>query len=134
MNYKSDMEQNDNNQPKQQPVKSQDPKIYADGDQLLDLVMKLVPNIQKLYRYNLGTEMLTMAIRMNLEMRHANSARGKDKLPHIEMVLDYQGTLELILRKLLDHRVISSQQHAPFLLALTSIGRQANGWKNYYSD
>lgn len=117
-----------------QTHKPQEPKIFSDGDKLLDLVMTLVPKIQKLYRYNLGSEMLTLSIRMNLEMRQANSARGKEKLPHINMVLDCQGTLELMLRKLHDHRVISSEQHAQFIVTLTSIGKQANGWKNYYSE
>ena len=111
----------------------QGPQIYAEGDRLLDLLMQLMPNIKRLYQYNIGSELLTMAVRLNLKMRQANSARGKDKLPFIDDILNYHGMIELLLRKMHDSGIISSKMHAQFILVLTSIGKQANGWRNHYS-
>ncbi|MBR4363472.1 MAG: four helix bundle protein [Prevotella sp.] len=107
--------------------------IFLDSYELLSQLTVLIPRIPRVYRFSLGSRMMDDCLNMIWHIRRANSAYGQDKLPAINLILDDHGQLEMLFRLLFEQRVITSKQYAPYMLLLTKIGKQANGWKKHYS-
>lgn len=67
-----------------------------------------------------GVEMLVLIFRANV---------SRNKVPHIELLLERLQVVELILRLSKDKHFISTKQYANAILVTDSIGKQATGWK-----
>lgn len=105
--------------------------IYLDTYELLRRLMRLVPRLPKVYRYNIGQRLLDTCLDLMVLIYETNASR--EKLPLLERLLRKYEVLTMLMRLLFEEQQLTSQQYAPYVELLAKIGRQATGWKNHYS-
>lgn len=115
-------------------AKNEELPIFLDTYAVLTHLLDLVPRLPKVYRYNVGQRMLDACLDMiGLEFE-ANSQYGAAKVPLIDRLLNRLSMLRMLLRQMMEHKVIDSRQLALYILLMDKIGKQANGWKKHYSE
>ncbi len=95
--------------------------------ELLDLAVDMVRNMPRDVKATLGSVIRDECIRMLLMIAKANAAR--DKVPHIDALLESREAVELMLRTCHDKRFISHAQWARAVELMNTIGQQAGGWR-----
>ena len=105
-----------------------------DSYELLTHLLTLVPNMPKVFRFNVGQRMLDACLDMIGLVFEANSQYGAAKIPYLDRLMNRHSMLRMLLRQMKEHDVIDSRQMARYIILLDKIGKQANGWKKHYSD
>lgn len=67
-----------------------------------------------------------MCVRIALLVAKANASR--DKVPHLDELLELVMEVELMIRLAKDMKFISIAQYANAVLLTNTVGKQANGW------
>jgi hypothetical protein len=101
--------------------------IYKVTYDLLTLITKLTANMNRDFKRSLGDELRKDCVSLVRLVYRANSARNK--VPHLEMLLENLQVIELTLRLSVDMRLISHGQYAAAIELTDKIGKQAQGWK-----
>jgi len=70
-----------------------------------------------------------LCVDMVLLIFKANCAR--DKVPHLDTLLERLEELNLLLRLCRDKRFISTSQYAKAIELTASVGKQTNGWRKH---
>jgi hypothetical protein len=104
--------------------------IYKVSYDLLDASVDFVANMPRSFKSVIGSRVSQLCLDLVLLIYRANCAR--DKVPHIEQLLERTQELEMWFRLLSDKRFISKAQHAKAIALTTSVGKQANGWKKHH--
>lgn len=108
--------------------------IYRAAYELLDIVTDLVKNMPRDFKRSIGEKINTECIEIMVLVFRANVAA--DKSPHLTELIERLQVIELLLRLSMDkrlgtnQRLISRDGYARAVEQTTSIGKQANGWKN----
>jgi hypothetical protein len=102
--------------------------IYKVAYDLLDVVTDLVKNMQRDFKRSIGEKINVECIEITVLVFHANV--GQDKSPHLTELLERLQVIELLVRLAMDKRLISRAGYAKAVELTTSIGKQANGWRN----
>jgi hypothetical protein len=102
--------------------------IYKVAYNLLDVVTDLVKNMQRDFKRSVGEKISVECIEITVLVFRANVAR--DKEPHLLELLERLQVIELLIRLAMDKRLISRGAYASAVELTTSIGKQANGWRN----
>jgi hypothetical protein len=105
--------------------------IYKVAYDLLNVATGYVRDMPRSVKPFIGTRMFELCSKLVTLVRSANIA--KDKRPHLEILLERLGELEVIFRLCQDNRYISRGQYASAIVLTASVGKQANGWRNRYA-
>ncbi|WP_288077368.1 four helix bundle protein [Pseudomonas sp.] len=104
-----------------------DLEIHKVAEELLGLSLDLVRNIPRDLKQVVGAKIRDECLQVLALIGRANMTR--DKLPHINLLLESIWMLNYLLRALTNRGLISKGQHAKAMMMTASIGRQANAWK-----
>ncbi|NMX37315.1 four helix bundle protein [Pseudomonas veronii] len=104
-----------------------DLEIHKVAEELLGLSLDLVRNIPRDLKQVIGAKIRDECLQVLVLIGRANMTR--DKLPHINLLLESIWMLNYLLRALTNRGLISKGQHAKAMMMTASIGRQANAWK-----
>ena len=104
-----------------------DLEIHKVAEELLGLSLDLVRNIPRDLKQVVGAKIRDECLQVLVLIGLANMTR--DKLPHINLLLESIWMLNYLLRALTNRGLISKGQHAKAMMMTASIGRQANAWK-----
>ena len=102
--------------------------IYRAAYGLLDDVTNLVKNMPRDFKRSIGEKISAECIEIMVLVFRANVA--VEKTPHLSELIERLQVIELLLRLGRDKRLIPTQHYAAAVEKTTSIGKQANGWKN----
>ncbi|AYQ38300.1 MULTISPECIES: four helix bundle protein [Burkholderia cepacia complex] len=102
--------------------------IYRAAYGLLDDVTNMVKNMPRDFKRSIGEKISAECIEIMVLVFRANVA--DDKGPHLVELLERLQVIELLLRLSMDKRLIARDGYAGAVEKTTSIGKQANGWKN----
>ena len=104
-----------------------DLEIHKVAEELLGLSLDLVRNIPRDIKQLVGAKIRDECLEVLVLIGRANMTR--DKLPHINQLLESIWMLNYLLRALTNRGLISKGQHAKAMKMTASVGRQANAWK-----
>ena len=104
-----------------------DLEIHKVAEELLGLSLDLVRNIPRDIKQLVGAKIRDECLEVLILIGRANMTR--DKLPHINQLLESIWMLNYLLRALTNRGLISKGQHAKAMKMTASVGRQANAWK-----
>ena len=104
-----------------------DLEIHKVAEELLGLSLVLVRTIPRDLTQVVGAKIRDECLQVLVLIGRANMTR--DKLPHINLLLESIWMLNYLLRALTNRGLISKGQHAKAMMMTASIGRQANAWK-----
>jgi len=103
--------------------------IYKQAYDLLDAMTDLVKNMPRDFKASIGSKLRDECVEIMLLIFRANVSR--DKVKHIEDLIERLQVAELLLRLSRDKRMISIAQYAKVVKMTTGIGKQAGGWRRY---
>lgn len=103
--------------------------IYKVAYDLLSLATDVTRSIPRDYKASIGRELRNECLEIVIVIGRANAAR--DKVPHIEDLLERLQRAELLLRLSRDKRLIGTKQYGAVVELTTSVGKQANGWRKH---
>lgn len=104
-----------------------DLEIHKVAEELLGLSLDLVRNIPRDLKQVVGAKIRDECLQVLVLIGRANMTR--EKLPHINLLLESIWMLNYLLRALTNQGLISKGQHAKVMKMTASVGRQANAWK-----
>ena len=104
-----------------------DLEIHKVAEELLGLSLDLVRNIPRDLKQVVGAKIRDECLQVLVLIGRANMTR--EKLPHINLLLESIWMLNYLLRALTNQGLISKGQHAKAMKMTASVGRQANAWK-----
>ena len=104
-----------------------DLEIHKVAEELLGLSLDLVRNIPRDLKQVVGAKIRDECLQVLVLIGRANMTR--EKLPHINLLLESIWILNYLLRALTNRGLISKGQHAKAMMMTASVGRQANAWK-----
>jgi hypothetical protein len=102
-------------------------EIHKVAEELLGVALNLVRNIPRDLKQVVGAKIRDECLQVLVLIGRANMTR--DKLPHINLLLESIWMLNHLLRALTNMGLISKGQHAKAMKMTASVGRQANAWK-----
>ena len=102
-------------------------EIHRVAEDLLGLSLDLVRNIPRDLKQVVGAKIRDECLQVLVLIGRANMTR--EKLPHINLLLESIWMLNYLLRALTNRGLISKGQHAKAMMMTASVGRQANAWK-----
>ncbi len=103
--------------------------IYKEAYALLDVITELAKNMPRDFKASIGGKLRDEGIEIVVMIFRANVS--KDKAPHLVKLLEHLQVCNLLLRLSRDKRLISTPQYAKAIEITGSVGKQANGWRNY---
>lgn len=104
-----------------------DLEIHKVAEELLGMSLDLVRNIPRDLKQVVGAKIRDECLQVLVLIGRANMAR--EKLPHLNLLLESVWMLNYLLRALTNRGPISKGQHAKAMKLTASVGRQANAWK-----
>ncbi|MGF6669160.1 four helix bundle protein [Pseudomonas monsensis] len=104
-----------------------DLEIHKVAEELLGMSLDLVRNIPRDLKQVVGAKIRDECLQVLVLIGRANMSR--DKLPHLNLLLESIWMLNYLLRTLSNKALISKGQHAKAMKLTASVGRQANAWK-----
>lgn len=103
--------------------------IYKVAYDLLDKITDLSKNMPRDFKASIGGKLRDECVEIVVLIFRANCAR--DKLPHLDLLIERLQVAELLLRLSRDKRLISTGQYAGTVELTNNIGKQANGWRKH---
>lgn len=101
--------------------------IYKVAYDLLSVATDVTRNMPRDYKTSIGGRIRDECVDLVVLIFRANIARNK--VPHLEDLLERLQVAELLFRLSRDKRFISIGQYAHAIELTNSIGKQANGWR-----
>jgi len=101
--------------------------IYKRAYELLSAATDITRNIPRDFKRQLGDVIRDECVQIVVLIFRANIARNK--VPHIDDLLEHLEITNLMLRLLVDKKMISRDQYAKAILITADVGKQAGGWK-----
>ncbi len=103
--------------------------IYKVAYDLLSVATDYVQNMPRAFKAAIGGRVRDLCVDLVLLIFKANCAR--DKVPHLDTLLERLEELNLLIRLCRDKRFISTGQYAKAIELTASVGKQANGWRKH---
>jgi hypothetical protein len=101
--------------------------IYKVAYDLLGVATDVTKNMPRDFKASIGTQIRNECVGLVVLIFRANVSRNK--LPHLESLIERLQVAELLFRLSKDKRFISTGQYAQAIRLTDSIGKQANGWR-----
>ncbi|MGB8422240.1 four helix bundle protein [Paraburkholderia sp.] len=106
--------------------------IHKTSCDLLGVAIEAAKHMPRDFKSTLGVEIRKECIAIVLLIARANAT--KDKVPHIERLLERVDVLQIVMRVCHEKRLVSPKIFADSIELIGSIGRQAGGWKKSASS
>ena len=103
--------------------------IYKVAYDLLSVATDVVRNMPRDYKASIGTRIREECVDLVVLIFRANCAR--DKVPHLDLLLERLQVAELLFRLSRDKRFISTKQYAQAVELTSQVGKQATGWRKH---
>lgn len=107
-------------------------KIYLDARQLLDIILDIVPNFPRAYKFTIGSKMEDLAVEIIHEI--AAAYINRDKTETAKHLTEFQAkfeTLKLLIRIAGERKWIKGKgKFASLIELMDGIGKQSSAWKN----
>lgn len=103
--------------------------IYKVAYDLLSVATDVVRNMPRDFKASIGGRIRDECVEVMVLIFRANAARNK--VPHLDDLLERLQVAELLFRVSRDKRFISTGQYAAAVQLTTAIGKQANGWRKH---
>jgi len=103
--------------------------IYKVAYDLLSVATDVVRNMPRDYKASIGARIREECVDLVVLIFRANCAR--DKVPHLDLLLERLQVAELLFRLSRDKRFISTKQYAQAVELTSQIGKQATGWRKH---
>jgi len=100
--------------------------IYKVTYELLSLVTKRTKEFPRDFKFSLGDKIRNECIDLVIFIYKANST--KDKVEHLNKILERVQVIELMLRLSKDLNLLSVKAFSEIIVLTDSISRQAQGW------
>jgi len=110
-----------------------DTQLYAAIADLQKFVARRCVHLPRGVKGLFGERLVDETLNMMVTMRHANIARGADKVAHFEQLLDLVESSRSILRTLWHHKWLSHTAWGESLPLIVSIGKQATALRNHFA-
>ena len=101
--------------------------IYRVAYDLLGLATDVTRSMPRDFRTSIGAQLRAECVDLVVLIFRANVARNK--VTHLETLLERLQVAELLFRLSRDKRLISTGQYAQAIRLTDSVGKQANGWR-----
>jgi hypothetical protein len=101
--------------------------IYKVAYDLLSVATDVTKNMPRDFKASIGAHIRTECVDLVVLIFRANLSRNK--VPHLDALLERLQVTELLFRLSKDKRFISTGQYAQAIRLTDSIGKQANGWR-----
>lgn len=106
-------------------------EIYKSAYQLMDMAVGYVVNLPRSVKHSIGTRLIDLCVGVMLLILRINCIRNvKDRIPHLDTLLEHKEETGLLLRLCKDKNFISIKQYGAAIELVTSVGKQAMAWKN----
>lgn len=103
--------------------------IYKVAYDLLGVATDVVRNMPRDFKVSIGGRIRDECVEIMILIFRANVSRNK--VPHIDDLLERLQVAELLFRVSRDKRFISTGQYAAAIALTSSIGKQASGWHKH---
>ena len=103
--------------------------IYKVAYDLLSLTTEVARNFPRDLKIVLGGKIRDECVDLTTLIGRANFSR--DKVPHLDELLERIQVVELLLRLSRDKHYISTGQYARAIALTAQVGKQANGWRKH---
>jgi hypothetical protein len=100
--------------------------IYKKTYDVLLRVMTATNDFPREYKYTLGQKIKDELIELVVTIYRANSS--KDKIYHIQLILERIQAIQLMIRLCHDMRIMSRGNYVALAEMTDSLGKQAQGW------
>ena len=96
------------------------------------MLIRLVNNFPKQYKYNVGDELIKTSLRLFKHLFAANREYDNKikKVEHLDNFLDDYDLLKVLIRLANEDRMFSIKDAANLALLTENITKQINGWRN----
>ena len=96
------------------------------------MLIRLVNNFPKQYKYNVGDELIKTSLRLFKHLFAANREYDNKikKVEHLDNFLDDYDLLKVLIRLANEERMFSIKDAANLALLTENITKQINGWRN----
>lgn len=101
--------------------------IYKVAYDLFGVVTDAVRNMPRDVKQLVGARVATEAMDIVVLIFRANAARNK--VPHLDDLLERLEVINLLLRLARDKRFIATKQYAAAIALTDQVGKQAGGWR-----
>lgn len=103
--------------------------IYKVAYDLLNVVTEITRNMPRDFKRSLGERIREECVDLVILIFRANCA--KDKVPHLDQLLERLQVTELLLRLSRDKRFIATKHYAEAIALTSQVGKQATGWRKH---
>lgn len=103
--------------------------IYKVAYDLFGVVTDAVRNMPRDVKQLVGARIATEAMDIMMLIFRANAAR--EKVPHLDDLLERLEVINLMLRLARDKRFIATKQYAAAIALTDQVGKQAGGWRKH---
>ncbi len=103
--------------------------IYKVAYDLLSVATDYVQHMPRPFKAAIGGRVRDLCVELVLLVFKANCAR--DKVPHLDTLIERLAELNLLLRLCRDKRFISINQYAKAIELTANAGKQASGWRKH---
>ena len=107
-------------------------KIYLDARKLLDIILDIVPNFPRAYKFTIGAKLQEIGV--NLMQEIAASYINKDKAETVKHLTEFQAefeTMKTLMRIAGEREWIKGRgKFASIIELMDEIGKQSSAWKN----
>ena len=96
------------------------------------MLIRLVNNFPKQYKYNIGDELIKTSLRLFKHLFAANREYDNKikRVEHLDNFLDDYDLLKVLIRLANEERMFSIKDAANLALLTENITKQINGWRN----
>jgi len=96
------------------------------------MIIRLVNNFPKQYKYNVGNELIQTSLRLFKHLFSANREydNKEKRLSHLDNFLNDYDLLKVLIRLANEERMFSIKDASNLALLTDNITKQINGWKN----
>ena len=96
------------------------------------MLIRLVNNFPKQYKYNVGDELIKTSLRLFKHLFAANREYDNKikRVEHLDNFLDDYDLLKVLIRLANEERMFSIKDAANLALLTENITKQINGWRN----
>ena len=96
------------------------------------MLIRLVNNFPKQYKYNVGDELIKTSLRLFKHLFAANREYDNKikRVEHLDNFLDDYDLLKVLIRLANEKRMFSIKDAANLALLTENITKQINGWRN----
>lgn len=106
--------------------------IYVPADNLIDFILRLHKDMPRIYKYNIGTDLVNLAFHLQDSIYDANSSEEPERrLAYVNELARTANMIMRRMRKVFALKIINEKRYSQYIEMANSIGKQATAWKKF---